>query len=235
MFVAMILSFLSIQPEAALAARVCMNPAGPISEANSCADNLVFADAAVECLERLEGQIKAQTGALGAGLDALGSKAVGSQAGKQKNSVLDYKLSAASLDILIGMAKDAQKETAVYLDSVVWPEDSDNPEITGPDFEAFLNSDPCYKDNKDVIARVMNDFDVYIAELEEARDVSNQLEAASHRHENSLDSLGKGAVSSKPKSSSPVRRTAGFKKKKQSKPGSTITGVKEDAAKRTRK
>lgn len=225
--------FSSVSPDPAQASMVCASLESLASEANDCTDNIVFAEAAVECLEKLEGAIDAQKKAVSADMKKLGNQAKSTQAAKQANSMLDYRLSKATLERLIGMAKDAQRETSGFLDSVMWPEDSDNPDITGPDFEAFLESDSCYKDNKDVITSVLKDFDDHIADLEKAKEVSQTLEASTQGRETSMDSLVPGTMSAKP-----TRAVASpnlGKGKKKPKPGkSKITGIEEDAKKRAK-
>lgn len=224
---------LSVTLEPAKASQVCASPDSLAAEANDCTDNIVFSEAAVECLEKLEGAIDAQSKAVSASMKNIGSQAKRSQAAKQTNSKLDYRLSKATLEKLIAMAKNAQRETSGFLDSVMWPEDFDNEEITGPDFEAFLESDSCYKENKDLITNVLKDFDDHIAELEKAKEASQVLEASTQGRETSMDSIVPNSMSAKPTRvvASPDPGS-GKKKPKLRKP--TITGVEEDAKKRAK-
>ncbi len=215
----------------AQAARYCDSPAVLNKKVKDCNDNEIFAGAAVECLEKFEKAVGVGKAAVTKGMAAKAKASHASQSDKQKNSMLDYALSAASLDALIKLGEQAQTETAKYYDSVVWPEDFDEPQVTGPDLDAFLNSDPCYKDNRDLIANVLEDFDSQLNQLREARDAAKTLEKAAGGRKTSLDSVGAGAVSSGKKGKLPVAKG----KKKSKKDASDVTGTQQDREKRALK
>jgi hypothetical protein len=203
------------------AARQCEDPAVVNARVADSTENEYFAEAAVLCLMKFEKALEVSKATVAAKSAVNAAKDSATQASKQNNAMLDYKLSKDSLDRLIAQAKQAQEETAEYFDSVVWPEDFDEPEITGPDLDAYLNSDPDYKDNRDLIANVLSDFYTYIAELEAARDGSEQLEAATSGNQSTMSSLGTSSVSAKP-----TKAAAPAPTKKDKQRQSDITGTK---------
>jgi hypothetical protein len=229
----LLLALVAFHPGFAEAARYCADPVEISNRARNCGDNEDFSGAAVECLEKFEKAIETQKAAMAVNMAAKGAASAKSQAGKQNNAMLDYMLSKEALNLLIDQAKKAQTETAAYYDQVVWPEDWDEPKITGPDFDAFLNSDPCYKDNRDMIANVLGDFDNYIAQLEEARDLSSNMQKATSGKETSMDSLSAGVTAEGKKATGPKAPDTKVSGKSPKK-ASNITGVEEDAKKRNK-
>ncbi len=225
-------SFTTLSASAAV--RYCADPADLHAKAQDCSDNELFSGAAVECLEGIEKAIEMQKAAVSANLASKGAASKANQAGKQNNAMLDYALSKDVLNLLIAQAKAAQLEAAGFYDNVIWPTDWDEPKITGKNFDAFLNSDGCYKDNRDMIASVLANFDTYIAQLEEARDVAEKMQKATSGKETSMVSLTTGVTGTKAATGAPAAKLPKTKTGKSDKPASSITGVEEDAKKRNK-
>lgn len=217
---------LLVLPTLAEAGFYCTPPDELNQNVEDCTDNDYMSEAAVLCLQKFEKSIKVAQAAVKTTTAAQNAAAKKTQAGKQNNAMLNYNFSKATLDSLIAQGKQAQEEVAFYYDDVALPEDTDEPRITGPDLQAFLDSNSCYKDNRDAIAMVLEDFDHHLSELQGARDVSQDLENATNKNETQLDTINSGQVTG-----GKAAAGAGVPKGKKVAPKSTITGVEEDQAK----
>ena len=222
-------SLIAAIPSAAHA-RLCADPARVLAKASDCFDNEHLSEAAIECVEGFEASVKAATTGMSAAQAKAAAASKDSQAARQQNANVDYKLSAATLTALLASARAAKAETEVYFKSVLEPEDADEPEITGDDIDAFLNEEACYKDNRDVIQSVLDTFDEHIANLEKAKAASQDLGsgAASNRDEMNNVVPGQGVQLSTPAQPGP-----GFKGQDERR-DSDITGT-ERLKKETKK
>ncbi|RZA06969.1 MAG: hypothetical protein EOP11_08990 [Proteobacteria bacterium] len=234
-----ILFSLALSMPAAAHARYCADPAKVAEQIQDCQDNERMSEAAVLCLEKFEKAINVATAAVNVGMAAKGAASKATQAGKQSNALADYQLSQAALAALIAEGQGAQEETAKFFDAVVWPEDADEPEIVGNDFEAFVNGEACYKDNRDVIGKVMSVFDNHLTQLIEAKDQSQALEAGSGKNEGKMGSLNGEAGNAGASSAADAKAKAGAKAPAisgEDKRGeSGISGIKENEERKRKK
>ena len=215
---------------ASASARLCADPERVLAKASDCFDNEYISEAAIECVEGFEASVKAATAGMSAAQAKAGAASKDSQAARQQNANVDYRLSAATLTSLLASARAARAETEVYFKSVLEPEDADEPQITGSDIDAFLNEEACYKDNRDVIQSVLDTFDEHIANLEKAKASSQDLGsgAAANRDEMNNMAPGQGV-----QPSTAAQSGAGFKGQDERR-DSDITGT-ERLKKDTRK
>ncbi len=149
---------------------------------SSCTDNeVLFADAAVTCLEKFEAEATVaskalETMLLGSGQSAEGVKSQEKLlAGTEKN----YQATKARLDLLILSGKRALEQVDDYIDNIAMPEDLETSGDLGFTAEEFLASIPCYHENKEVLFDVGDDLEAKIEELEMARAVIDDLEKKS--------------------------------------------------------
>lgn len=185
----------------------CADPAEVAAKVQGdCKNNEYYSEAAVFCMEKFEKALKQAQNAAKASLAA--AKAQKGQAGAQKNAMLKYNMSKDVLDSLINQAKQAQEEVLDYREQLPWGEDADEPATFGGDIDAMLNDEPCHKDNKDFLAEVAEDFDIHLAQLEDARDLAEGLEsstsgnasdATSYDHNKAVNTSGAKAAPKKPR------------------------------------
>lgn len=180
-------------PAAAEAGFYCADPSlVRRNTGEDCMNNEYVSEAAVLCLEKLEGEIqKAKSTTTVAGAAHLAASR-SSQEGREKNAAVDFGFSKETLDGLIRHARQAQEEV-IYLDQseLVYPEDYDEPEVTGMDTATYLKTTPCYGENHEVITHVLEDFDYYISDLEHARDMAADLLGNSEKNAKGLKAVGK--------------------------------------------
>lgn len=208
------------------------DPAMRVSEAvNFCEDNDAFVRAGEACLARLEELAKKETQALRGNFS--GNKE-SRQAGKFQASAEDYTATSTSLLKLMAITENALEDIYEYKDLAVLPEDSDDPEVTGNDSTAYAMGIDCYGDVQASLDSILNDFDHKLGEFIAAKEASDSFLAKAGLRKKNL-SLSQG--------SSPVRevsKTAGQgsatpSRGKSPRELSSITGLKEDQAKRMKK
>lgn len=157
----------------------CTKLADLKKKALTCGENHVFADAAIACVTKLEAEVKAVSHLLDAALKkgvVAGEKTQGTSQGSAERG---YGNTRTTLGALVTMAQMSRNEVAAYGKNVVFPEDSDNPEIVGPDLHAFLKGSECYSGNVVLIQQVLNDFDRHIQQLSAAYAATSAKGAAS--------------------------------------------------------
>lgn len=208
-------------------ARFCEDPARINQQVQDCSDNERFSEAAVLCLEKFEAAISLAKGAVNAGSAMNSAASKSQQSSKQTNAKKDYQLSKATLNTLISQAKAAQEETSKYFDGVVWPEDFDNEELTG-DLDEFLKSESCYQDNRELIGKVLGNFDNYISQLIAAKEQGETLEAGTKGNEGGLTSLTQENDTVLPDSAKKKSALPPIKGRPSYRPESDISGTKEE-------
>lgn len=155
------------------------------NQLQNCVENQKFIDAAEACLEKLEKTVSQRTNALKAGLDT----AKAAQQNKNFTSAAtDYATTSATLAYLISLADLAATETVGYLDLVLEPEHTDDPEANGGDPEGYKNAHPCFAETQEALNDIIDDIEHRQAELEEAKDASDMKSGLSSGHSGALDS-----------------------------------------------
>jgi hypothetical protein len=141
-----------------------------------CTDNqVVYVEAAVDCLEKFEAEAKIVSSALATQL-SLGNGA--NQKGSVTDSKGNYAQAKQSLLNLIAQGAVALKEMQDYQESLDPPEDVESIEEMGISLEDFLAGIPCYDDNRKLLIEVRKDLQIKIAELETARQKALKMESA---------------------------------------------------------
>lgn len=213
--------FLVFYSGSTLAASFCREPDVVTSHVNDCTENQYVSEAAVLCLKKVRDEVTAAQAAVNAGTAINSANADDNQVGKQQNASLDYQLSKVALEALILQAKAAQLEVIAYEKLLEKPEDFNEPDITGMNPSAYLKSTPCFQENKQVIRNVAEDIDYIIFDLEHARDIGDNLGAASQGNKTNMDSVTSGKASDKK-----IRKGPGVKKGTSKNSKSDITGTK---------
>ena len=157
--------------------------------AASCDDNGQYADAGIDCLEKLEKLIATKAAAAKITLQLSNAAHVGGGNAKQATSFLgsdaDYKIAMAALDDMIASAKKARRNVDSYLDNIFFPEEFDAPEELIGDNLEFIKGSRCYAEPKGLIEKTVETIDQHIADLQRAKQSAAQLGAQSS------DRLGK--------------------------------------------
>jgi hypothetical protein len=199
------------QPKRAPSPFACAPLASLNSRAQECDDNVVYAEAGVLCLRKLQNLVKekqqAAKKALRASNEAHLSGGKNSQAAGQAGAASDYNISSEVLDELISAAKQANGQVSGYLDHIYMPEDMylvDN----GLDPDDILLENACYAENQEVLVMVESDINDIIKDLEATKAASGKLQGQSsgnHSDQSSLtdtghvDTRGKASASPAPK------------------------------------
>ncbi len=208
------------------------NPSMHVAEAvNFCEDNDAFVKAGEACLAKLEELAKKETQILQGNFS--GNKE-SRQAGKFQASAEDYTATSTSLLKLMAITENALEDIYEYKDLAVLPEDSDDPEVTGKDSTAYAMSIDCYGDVQASLDSLLNDFDHKLGEFIAAKEASDSfLAKAGLRKKNLSFSQGSRLVSEASKTIG--QGSAAPTKGKSPRELSSITGLKEDQAKRLKK
>lgn len=135
-----------------------------------CDDNEHYSEAAVLCLQALEKQVAAATKAMDKSLAKPGERSA--QKDSLDNTDSNYKLSAATLNVLLAMAKGGAAEVLRYAESLELPEDADNEQITKGDVDGFIMQAECYSRADKVMNKVLGRYLHHILSLERAKAAS---------------------------------------------------------------
>lgn len=185
----------------------CAPLAGLNSRAQECDDNVVYAEAGVLCLRKLQDLVKekqqAAKIAMRASNEAHLSGGKNSQAAGQAGAASDYNISSEVLDQLIASAKQANSQVGGYLDHIYMPEDIylvDN----GYDPDDILMENACYSENKEVLVMVESDINDIIKELEATKAASGKLQGqSSGNHSDHTSLTNSGLVDTRGKTPAP--------------------------------
>lgn len=225
----------ALLPATALAAPpalTCPGLAALKENANSCRDNITFGQAGLDCYNALQRAIQARAAAAKSQLAASNALKI-DKAGNQQNhnfqgANADYGISQDALTELIASAKLAHGSVDGYLNNIIFPEDFDAGEEIIGDMIEFIDSEPCYNENRLGLEDLKKRIEKNIRELEAAKAASLARANVSGHRDTNTGSLtapvahgtaGIGAAAHVP--SGPSRN-----------PASSITGVREDEAKR---
>ena len=216
-------------------ARLCPDLNALSRVVNKCRLNPYFTKASTACLTKLGAEIKLKTAALTASMGAADSLSDSAQAGKLVNHGQNLASSKASLEALRAAASQVRDKLLGYRDHMRRAGDvsKDFSKRLSPGFNSILESFPCYRDNHAAITKYVTATEKKIAELDATlKDVgglASRTELGTRQvgtdSASGLRTVGNKKVSQEPGSRTPASR----------KPGSSITGVKEDAQKRSRR
>ncbi len=170
-------------------ASYCHEASVVAAQFEDCGDNEYVSEAAILCLQKIEAEVKSAQAVVSTSAAANAARSKKSQTGKQNNAMKDYNFSKETLDTLIARAKGAQDEVLAYEPLLKYPEDYNEPEITGMTPEAYLQNTACYQDNRNVLDTVLREMDYVIFDLEHARDVSEDLSGATNQNQSGLESV----------------------------------------------
>ncbi|MCO5144045.1 MAG: hypothetical protein M9962_13225 [Oligoflexia bacterium] len=201
--------------------RYCADPVELYNQTEDCEDNVVFAASAIDCLEDLEKLVENARKKLDSNLIKPSDT---QQRKSHDQSKANYEMTKATLDALLKQAQMSRKEVDAYMDYFSWPEDFDSEEAVDGDPEGFLNSDPCYIENKEVLANVLSDFDNHIKSLSAASLASFGKETTSGVNAGSAESLSQEVKANKVKGAGSIQ----LKGQKGPHKASDISGTKEE-------
>jgi hypothetical protein len=191
-----------------------------------CDDNQAYAVAALDCLEKLEAEIKETQKGMASELRARNKAAAGAQKSLLSTSKENYAASVAKLDLLIGKTESILAEVRAYAPDMAYPEDATAPETTGMDPDEYLKTESCYADNMDTLNFIAGDLLGHLDDLKATRNLASGHQATAGKREAQLDQKdtlnrklsSKGKASGVPKVSGKSPRRAsditGTEKKK---------------------
>lgn len=216
-------------------ARLCPDLNALTRAVNKCRLNPYFTKASTACLTKLGAEIKLQTAALTAAMGAADSSSESAQAGRLVNHGQNLASSKASLEALRAAASQVRDKLLGYRDHMRRAGDvsKDFSKRLSPGFNSILESFPCYRDNHAAISRYVTATEKKIAELdatlEDVSGLATRTELGTRKvgtdSASGLKTVRDGKASQAPGPRAPASR----------KPGSSITGVKEDAQKRAKR
>ena len=206
---------------------VCKSRQAIDKNVSNCNDNEAYADAAVECLEKLQGLVKNATAETVKKLVKSTEKNMGDSAKSQNTSFVGQNenagISKETTEDLIAAATQAKELVASYSKDIFMPEDFHLVEDLNLNIDEFLKKEPCYQENHEVLMNVGKDIDKIISDLKNAKTASEVLGTQSLVGKKKVDEVkptatvktgvGKGAPDAK---ANPAPRA------------SDVSGIKED-------
>jgi hypothetical protein len=181
-------------------------------EAEDCEGNVLFAEAAVLCLNKLKDLVEAQTSAakkhMEASTQAYTNDAANSQTNSMGGSAANYGISMDTINRLLLSAKQANAQVGDYVKNVYVPDEFGLVEA-GIEKDEILLNEKCYADNKETLLWVEQDIDQIIDELEAMKKMSASLGKSSTVRRSGQDSLSAPAVKSSPKAKGSVGNPKG--------------------------
>lgn len=201
---------------------------------NKCRLNPYFTKASTACLTKLGAEIKLQTAALTAAMGAANGSSESAQAGRLVNHGQNLASSKASLEALRAAASQVRDKLLGYRDHMRRAGDvsKDFSKRLSPGFNSILESFPCYRDNHAAITKYVTATERKIAELDATLGDVSGLATRTGR---STELVGTGPASGIMKVNGKAAKGAGARSPASKKADSSITGVKEDAQKRSRR
>ena len=197
------------------------------ARARTCEDNPIYADAGVECLNKLQKLVKDKAVITADQMAASNKKNVGERTNQQKNTYNgasdNFKISQQTIDQLLADANSVADQIVKYQDDMFVPDDIGVLDKTGLDVNSFLDGEPCFKDTEEVLDNVLEDAEDIINDLEATKASLAGLEKASDANKSLVDTTsltGAGTVSTDPKKSD--ESAAKMKPK-----GSSVSGTVE--------
>lgn len=232
----LLLSFLFTPPASAAErdfARLCPDLHALTRAVNQCKLNPFFTKASNVCLAKLGAEIKTETASLASAMKAANSASASAQAGKLVNHGQNLASSKASLEALRAAAMQVRDKLLGYRDHMRRAGDvsKDFSKRLSPGFNAILESFPCYRDNHAAITRYVTATEGKISELDVAL---GGVSGLASRTDLNTRQVGSDSASGLKAVNNGSAEGAGARKPASRKPGSTITGVKEDARKRAK-
>lgn len=229
------LAFLALLPATTLAAPpvfACRGLAGLKENAESCRDNKTFGQAGLDCYNALQRAIQARAAAAKAQMAASNVAKI-DNAGNQQNhnfqgAHADYGISQDALTELIANARLAHGSVDGYLNNIIFPEDFDAPEELIGDMFEFIDSEPCYNENRLGLEDLKKRIEKNIKELEAAKAASLARANVSGHRETHTGSLTQPVAHGAAGIGAGTPVPSGHARN----PASSITGVQEDKAKR---
>jgi len=166
-------------------------------EADDCDGNILFAEAAVLCLNKLKDLVDAQTAAakkqMEASTNAHTSDATNSQTNSMGGSAANYGISMDTIEQLLRSAKQANAQVGNYVENIYVPEEFGLVEA-GIEKDEILLGEKCYSENRETMFWVEQDIDKIIVELEAMKKMSASLGGSSTTRKTGQDSLSAPAV-----------------------------------------
>jgi len=154
-------------------------------EAEDCDGNILFAEAAVLCLNKLKDLVDAQT--------ASAKKLMEASTSAHTSEAANYGISMDTIDQLLRSAKQANAQVAIYMKNIYVPEEFGLVEA-GVDEDEILLGEKCYSENRETLLWVEQDIDQIIDELEAMKKMSANLGGSSTTRKTGQDSLSAPAV-----------------------------------------
>ena len=215
-------------------ARLCPDLHALTRAVNKCKLNPFFTKASTICLRKLGDEIKLQTAALTSAMAAANAASTSAQADKLANHGENLASSRASLEALRAAATQVRDKLLGYRDNMRRAGDvsKDLSKRLSPGFNSILESFPCYRDNHAAITRYITATEAKIAELNGTLGDVSSLKA---RTDESTKQVGTDSASGLVKANGRAGTGAQVRAPASRKPGSSITGLKEDARKRAKK
>jgi hypothetical protein len=148
------------------AAEFCPSFASLKKPVKSCEDNFGLGDAAMNCIEKFESAIKVGQAKLQIALKAKVANMNSQQSGSYNTTDSSYENTKRDLLLLIANGLQAKAAVSEYLSELHFPEDYEQPAVTGMSSEDYLNQEPCFSAPREVIAGSNELIGKMVADLE---------------------------------------------------------------------
>lgn len=155
----------------------------------SCEDNFSLGDAAMNCIEKFEASIQVGQSKVKSMLSAQVNKMKDQQSGSYQTSDASYNDAKNQLLNLIANGLQAQAAVTEYLAEMKFPDDYEQPSVTGMSSEEYLKQEPCFSAPLEVIEGSKDLIGKMVADLEKSAIAAGLKSQASQGHEANVGSL----------------------------------------------
>lgn len=170
--------------------------AGPISfcltaeklspQVEDCSQNRVFANAAKQCQDRFTRAVSKASHSLP---ELFSKDPRANQRLGLKSSRHDYAVASLRFAELFLVAEKSVQNLRPYLDSLVWPEDAGNEQVTGVGLDAYLLRVPCFRDSKRAVDTAIAGLEKQAEELRRAKAAADFFAKSAGGHQEGMSSL----------------------------------------------
>ena len=200
----------------------CSSVAQVSAQVDECEANDIFLVKGEECLDKLDAESKRVAGMLPKDFsNNLDQK----QKAKFGASNHDYKVTSVGLEQMIFTTQVAMGQIQDYKSALALPPDSDEPDVTQGNVEAYAMSVDCYGANKKNLDSLLEDFEKRLGQFQAAKKVTDAFASTTGSRQEDV----KATITDSSRLNRAGRGDAG--PKGPQKRDSDVSGIEEDKAK----
>lgn len=169
-------------------------------EISRCEDNFLLGNQAVACLEQYTQRVKDGQAKIRRTLEAELAKLQSQQNASFDTAYANYQDAQHELERLASEGIQTQLAVDGYMGELFFPEDWDNPSITGQSVSEYLNSSPCFASPKRAIATSSQLIAKMVSDLRQTSLTAGQKKQTSGTSSDKVQVLDRGQQQ-------PLRRT----------------------------